>query len=473
MRQFARIALAALAVALTACGDATSEPHTGGSAYTLRLVSPATIRVPDALTPIPDTLLFELLDSSGQRVRRGWQLYRGSATTGWFRAPEWDRRVRPAGTPDTATGLMRVVWMPADQSEQVLSLQSNWGDGPQEFTRRFSLQRRGVPLVADTVVTSGPEAVCILQGGRVACVGPGQFQSTLRWLRFSAPVRSLSASLVGACALLTDGNTACWTGVGPDAFWTGFGPDSTVPNDITHPPFVEFRGSVGRTADGALWKGVFGSETGGGYIFANRTWLPIPSDSTIVRLLTDENGLVTCGLTASGVVMCSTGRRVTPVFPGLPFSVTPFQLLRNAADSSVLRAVGGYTSVEGVTASYTSAVDVVTLRAPGGTGYRVVITHAGNAGAIFGTVTSDATLSGTTSEVRTRVPALDGESGTGGAWRSVTAGGRLGRVHLDVIAVGHRVTCGVREVVVCARVIAGGDRQIPDVISVDTVRLAP
>jgi hypothetical protein len=354
----------------------------------------------------------------------------------------------------------------------VLSLGTTWGDGRQEFTRRFTLAGRAVPLVADTVVTSGPESVCIQRGGRVACVGPGQFQSTLRWLRFSAPVRALSASLVGACALLTDGNTACWNGVGPDAVLTGFGRDSTVPNDITHPPFVEFRGSVGRTAGGALWKGVFGSETGGGYVFANRTWLSIPSDSTIVRLLNDENGLVTCGLTASGVVMCSTGRRVTPVLPGVPFTVTPYQVLRNAADSSVLRALGGYTSVEGVNASYTSDTNVVTLRAPDGAGTRVLITQASN-GSIYGTVTPDATLPGPTAEVRARVPSLDGGSGAGGAWRSVTAGGRLGRVHLDVISVGHRVTCGVREVVVCARVIAGGDRQIADVISVDTVRLAP
>jgi hypothetical protein len=471
MRHSVRIVLAAVTAAFTACGGTPSEPGTGSSAYTLRLVSPAAIRVADALTPVPDTLLFELLDASGLRVRQVWRLSRSSATTGWLRTPEWERRAFSVAA-DTTTGLARVLWLPSDQPEQVLSLGTNWGDGGQEFTRRFTLARRGVPLVADTVVTSGPESVCIQQGGRVACVGPGQFQPALRWLRFSAPVRSLSASLVGVCALLTDGNTACWNGIGPDAFWTGFGPDSTVPNDITHPPFVEFRGSVGRTAGGALWKGVFGSETGGGYVFANRTWLPIPSDSTIARLLNDENGLVTCGLTASGVVMCSMGRRVTPVFPGVPFTVTPFQVLRNAADSSVLRAVGGYTSVAGVNASYSRDTNVVTLRAPDGTGTRVVITQVSN-GSVYGAVTPDATLPGTTSETRARVPSLDGESGAGGAWRSVTSGGRLGRVHLDVIAVGHRVTCGVREFVVCARVIAGGDRQIADIISVDTVRLAP
>ncbi len=471
MRYSARMVLAAAIVAFTACGETASEPQTGNSAYTLRLVSPGTIRVAEPLTPVPDTLLFELLDASGQRVREFWRLSRSSATTGWLRSRDWERRALSIAA-DTATGLVRVLWLPSDSPAQVLSLGTYWGDGLVEFTRRFTLARRGIPLVADTVVTSGAESVCFQQGGRVACVGPGQFQPTPRWLRFSAPVRSLSASLVGACALLTDGNTACWNGVGPDAFWTGFGPDSTVPNDITHPPFVEFRGSVGRTAGGALWKGVLGSETGGGYVFANRTWLPIPSDSNIVRLLNDENGLVTCGLTASGVVMCSTGRRVTPIFPGVPFTVTPYQLLRNAADSSVLRAVGGYTSVTGSNASYSSDTNVVTLRAPDGTGARVVITQASN-GSMYGAVTPDATLPGTTSEVRSRVPSLDGESADGGAWRSVTSGGRLGRVHLDGIAVGHRVTCGVREVVVCARVIAGGDRSIPDVISLDTVRLAP
>ena len=185
--------LAALTAVFTAGGDISSEPQTGASAYTLRLVSSGTIRFVDTHTPVPDTLLFELLDASGLRVRTFWWLWRSSATTGWLYAPEWERRALPVAA-DTATGLARVLWLPSD-------------------------------------------------------------------------------------------------------------------------------------------------------------------------------------------------------------------------------------------------------------------------GSMYGVATPDATLPGTTSELRARVPSLDGESGVGGALRSVTAGGRLGRVHLDVIAVGHRVTCGARQIV--------------DVISVDTVRLAP
>ncbi|MES3032485.1 MAG: hypothetical protein V4813_00660 [Gemmatimonadota bacterium] len=456
-----RVALAALILAFAGCSGG-GEPPTGSSEYSLRLVSPATIRVADALTPVPDTLVFELLDPSGERVRQ-WRLYRAAATTGWLRTIyEWDRRVSYHSA-DTATGLVRLLWLPSEQPEQVLSVTTSYGPGV-GFNRNFTLSRRGVPLVADTVVTSGPESVCVQQGGRVACVGPGQFQSTLRWLRFSAPVHSLSAGIAGTCALLTDGNTACWSGVGPD---------SVVPNDVVHPPFVEFRGSVGRTPTGALWKGVFGSETGGAYPFVSRSWLPIPSDSSIVQLLTDENGLVTCGFTASKVVMCSTGRRVTPIFPGVPFSVTPFQVLRNAADSSVLRAVGGYTSVEGVLSEgYSAVTNLAVLRTPDGTGIRVTIAAA-TGSSLFGTVAPDSTLPGPASETRACVPALDPQCGPGREWRSVSAGGRLGRVHIDVIAVGHRVTCGVRGVVVCQTTIAGGDRLIPTVISTDTIRLAP
>jgi hypothetical protein len=457
-----RAAALAITVLLSSCDGTVAEPRAGG--YALRLVSPPVIRNTEALRAVAETLQFELLDPSGARVRQ-WTLHRADQTTGWldvFDGLRWNRRVTRA-TADSS-GIARLRWLPSDGSTQTLNL-SVWtpDDVATSFTQSVTINRRATPLLADTVVTSGPESVCVLKGGRVGCMSPGVAEAGVHWLTFSAPVRSLSSTIYGSCALLTDGNTACWRDVGPDA---------EVRNDAGHPPFIEFRNSVGRTAAGALWKGVFASETGGAYEFEGRSWLPIPSDSTVVRLLDDENGLFVCGLTASGAVMCSSGNRVTPVFPGPAFAVTPFQLLRNVADSAVIRASGGYTTVEGVLRDGSSGItDLAVLRTTAGLGVRLTVTS--NSGrAFYGRVESDNTLPSDGADVRSCVKDLDAECATGGAWRSVSAGGRLARVHLNVIEVGHRVICGVRGVIVCRTYIAGGDRLIPPVVSIDTVRVA-
>jgi hypothetical protein len=132
-------------------------------------------------------------------------------------------------------------------------------------------------------------------GGRVA---PRVADGGIHWLTISAPVRSLTATIHGSCALLVHGNTACWHGAGPD---------TVVRNDVAHPSFVDSQIFVGRTATGQLWKGVFGRETGRVYEFDDRSWVQIPSDSAIVRRLSDKNGLLVCGLTAwaaRGMAQC-------------------------------------------------------------------------------------------------------------------------------------------------------------------------
>jgi hypothetical protein len=456
------IALTA-ALACLGCSDGVSEP--AGAAYRIRLVAPSAISGAAPLRPIADTLAFELVDREGVRVRQ-WTAWRDTTSTGWmdvFDGLAWNRRQTSAAS--DSTGIVRLRWMPAHGASQAFAISVYTPDGSvARFTQQVALTAQAVPVVADTVVTSGAESACWLAAGRVGCAAPGVGGPDPRWLRFTAPVRSLSSTINGGCALLVDGNTACWQGAGPE---------TVVRNDPTHPPFVEFRNSVGRTATGELWKGVFASETGSAYAFEDRVWLRIPSDSTIAHLLDDENGLFACGVTASRAVMCTAGRRVTPIFPGDPFAVTPFQLLRSTADSTVVRATGGFTSVDGVlTDGGSNVTNFAVLRSLTGGGARVTLrSNAG--GSFYGDVTADSTLPGTEASVRSCVRELDAQCASGGPWRSVSSGGRLARVHINVIEVGHRVTCGVRTVIVCHAYIAGGNRQIPPVITTDTIRLAP
>jgi hypothetical protein len=464
-RAFRTIALVA-ALASVGCSGTLNEPQ--GSQYRIRLVNPTALAGATPLRPIADTLRFELVDREGARVRQ-WTAWRDSTSTGWLDAFDgvgWNRR-RIIRSSDS-TGILRLRWMPAHGASQTLALHTSDPDNALIlFSRPFALTAQAVPVVpgaADTVVTSGSESVCWLAAGRVGCTAPGVPGSGPRWLTFSAAVHSISSTINGSCALLVDGNTACWQGAGPT---------TVVRNDPKHPPFIEFRNSVGRTATGELWKGVFASEWGTAYEFENRVWQKISSDSTIVRLLDDENGLFSCGITASQAVMCSVGRRTVPVFPGDPFASTPFQLLRNAADSSVIRATGGFTSVDGVLMYDGSNItNLAVLRTVSGSGARVTL-RSNDGGSFYGDVRADSTLQGADASVRSCVRELDPQCAPGSSWRSVSSGGRLARVHLNVIEVGHRVTCGVRTVIVCQAYIAGGARQIPSLISTDTIRLAP
>jgi hypothetical protein len=452
---------------MAACGSDAPDSPTDDSRYTVALVSPQTLRVTDGLRQVPETLVFEVRDSKGE-LNAFLPIFRGE-TTGWLRGlgnQEWTR-LRFSYTPDTS-GRIRLLWQPSGSGTQTLAL-SSYADIPSVVRKTFTLSRPAVALKADTVVSSGVDAVCLMREGRVGCVGLGACQTCgttestslaleqIRWLTFSSPPRDISSTVVGACALLSDGNTACWDGVGPDG---------SVRVDAGHPPFVDFRGSIGLTADGTVWKGVFGSETGGWYGFSNRTWLQIPSDSVITGLVTDHNALFACARTASNAVMCSLGRRVTPILPAPPFAVTPFRLLRSRVDSAVVRARGGYTDVEYLTPD-TPLNRVILAGTPAGNVRFDEFTSS--ATAWFARPTADSSLITADSRQRACVPRLDATCDASRPWHSVSESGRSG----GLVETGFRRICGVRDAVVCHTYLAGSRKMVRTVMTTDTIRLAP
>ena len=461
-----RVLSVAVSTILVACGGATEPSRTGR----LTLVSPRSVRVGDALSDVPDTLVFEARNANGDLIPY-WRADR-STTTGWLRdiaGGGWSRRSNVIAD---STGRLRLLWQTSDAPMQRLELSAFIVDRVESFSAASALLHQAVPLRADTVVSSGSDAVCFLAAGRVGCVGQGKCNtcgspvSTERafraphWLQFSAAPQSITSTVVGACALLADGNTACWDGLGPE---------SVARNDVGHPPFVEFRGSIGRTAAGAVWKGVFGSETGSWYAFGNRTWLPIPSDSTITALLGESNSLFVCARTASNAVMCSTGRRVTPVLPDPPFRVTSMQLLRSSRDSSVVRALGGYTAP--VYVAQDSVTDRVVVRTTDGSNVRFDNISSG-ASAWYAAPTPDSTLRSADHTERACMPFFDAGC-RGGPWHSVSESGRSSLVHIGTIETGFRRICGVRDVVVCWSYIASGNNSERTPVTLDTIRLAP
>ncbi len=435
---------------------------------TLVLASPQVIRVSDGLRPVPDTLVLELRDVSGA-PRPNEKVY-STGTTGWLRELPYSGWSRPYTMNTDSLGRLRLLWLPSASGPQKLALTAM---GPANFERTFALARIGTAFRADSVVSSGRDAICFQSGGRIGCVGtgacgdcgaglsPNLALDSVHWFRLAAPPHSLTSTLSGACAFLTDGNTACWDGLGPD---------SIARNDVGHPPFIEFTGSIGLTAAGDVWKGVISGPSGYAHLFGYRTWNRIPSDSVIVSLLTDFDESFVCARTASHAVMCSYADRGL-LEPSV--IMQPFRPMRTGADSAVVHAVTGYTAVHyepGL--AYPSIV----VRTADGVALRFS-NPTRTPSSWYGTPTPDSTLSG--SDVRTRacVAELDSTCDAQRPWRNVSITGRMTSAGpYESREYGFRRTCGVRDVIVCHLLIksaAGQGRFAYRYESVDTVKLAP
>lgn len=453
---------------LTSCSSDAKTPVDIVNAPVLTLVSPQIIRVTDGLRPVSDTLVIALRNSSGE-PRRNEKVDFGG-TTGWLRSLPSTDWTRPSVLNTDSTGRLRLLWLPSSSGPQRLTMSSM---GPVSLERTSSLTRTGVPLRADSVVSSGIDAVCFQQGGRIGCVGVGACRDcgdgthpslavdAVHWFRLTAPVRTLTSTLSGACALLIDGNTTCWDGLGPD---------SLARNDVGHPPFVEFTGSIGRTADGVVWKGVISGSTGYPQLFQYRTWNRIPSDSLITALLTDLDETFLCARTASNAVMCSVADRGL-LEPSV--IMQPFRLLRTLPDSSVVRALSGYTAVVyEPDAVRTSAV----VRTAGGTALRFSRPVSTSSGWVAAP-SPDSTLSGDDVHTRACVAELDARCDGAAPWRNVSITGRMTtRYGYMFSESGFRRTCGLRDVIVCWLLTAspaGQGSSARRFEIVDTIRIAP
>ncbi len=431
------------------------------------LVSPQLIRVTDGLRPVLDTIVIDLRSANGD-PRRNEKVY-ASGTTGWLRALPSGGWGRPSVMNTDSIGRLRLLWLPGASGPQTLAFSSM---GPVSIARSFSLRRTGIPFRADSVVPSGREAICFQQGGRIGCVGvgacgncdgsmaPSLAVDAVHWFRLEAPPRTLTSTLSGACALMIDGNTTCWDGLGPD---------SIARNDVGHPPFVEFTGSIGRTADGAVWKGVISGSTGYAQVLQYRTWNRIPSDSAMTALLTDFDETFLCARTASRAVMCSVADRGL-LEPSV--IMQPFRLLRTLPDSSVVRAVTGYTAVfyepEAVVAS-------AVVRTVAGAALRFVRPVPSSTG-WYASPTSDSTLAGDDPRTWACVSVLDARCDGTAPWRQVSLSGRMTSRGYRNSETGFRRTCGVRDVIVCHLLItssAGQGYFAQRFEIVDTIRLAP
>jgi hypothetical protein len=457
-----------IAVWLTACGASSVEPvqEPVQSQPTLTLVSPQSIRVGEPYSISPDTLVFRVRDGAGRPFRG--QVLGLDGTTGWLKSvtdSNWVRQGFQTFMTDS-TGLLRLLWQASGAPNQVLSMETFGGGAP--VRRTGSLLRPAIRLLADTVVSSGPDAVCIQQSGRVGCTGEGRctacegtptisrMPGRIHWFRFASPVASITSTISGACALLADGNTACWNGVGPDSLAT---------SDTGHPPFVELRGAVGRTASGAIWI----SPQADAYfstVIAHpaRRWITVPSDSVITALLENNNESAVCGRTRSDVVMCSSVRQSSnqPTFRALAMNV-----IRSLPDSAPVFATGGYTTQ---TYSSQSLRDRIVLRR--GDNSTVSLSRfAYDTTAWLARADRDSTLSGPDPRVRDCVADLDAACNPASPWRSVSQSGRIFGVHISYES-GFRRTCAVRSVIVCHSYLGRGYQQ-RSLSRVDTISLAP
>jgi hypothetical protein len=456
------------ALTIASCAsDAVAPSDPGVAPPALVLASPAVVRVADGLRVVPDTLVLQLRDANGDPLRN--EKVDAAGTTGWLRELPSGDWARPNTMNTDSLGRLHLLWLPSAGGTQKLSFGAM---GTAALVQTFALARTGVPFLADSVVTSGSDAICFQRGGRIGCVGTGVCGDcgpgappylaldSVHWFRLTAPPLRLTSTLSGACALLTDGNTSCWNGVGPD---------SIARNDVGHPPFVEFTGSIGRTADGAVWKGVISGPSGYPHRFSYRTWNRIPSDSVMASLLADFDESFVCARTAGNAVMCSFADRGL-LEPSV--IMQPFRPLRSAADSSVMHAVAGYTAV-----SYEPgmAYPSVVIRTAAGTSLRFINPSRTSSG-WYGTPLPDSTLSGIDVRLRSCVAELS-TCDPGRPWHDVSITGRMtSSGPYASREYGYRRTCGVRAVIVCHLLIksaAGQGRFAYRFESVDTVKVAP
>lgn len=462
---FAPVLVSALfVIACTAEGTTTIPP--GTAEPTLTLVSPQ-IRVGDGLRAVPDTLVFASRDANGEPRQRDKLYFTG--TTGRLRALPASDWGRPDVYETDSLGVFRALWLPSASGVQTLAVTAS---GPRTVTRTFSLARPGVPFRADSMVTSGSEAICFQRAGRIGCVGTGKCRDcgagespriatdSVHWFRLTAAPRTLTSTLSGACALLIDGSTTCWDGLGPEGI---------ARNDAGHPPFVEFTGSIGRTAAGAVWKGVISGSSGFAQLYQHRTWNLIPSDSVITSLLADFDESFVCGRTASDAVMCSYADRGL-LEPSV--IMQPFRPLRALPDSSVVRARSGYTAVY---YTATSASSAVVARSADGTSLRFLRSGVTPTG-WYSSPIRDSTLSGLDVRTRACVAELSPDCDAVRPWQQVSIAGRMTGPDGGAATNGFRRTCGVRDVIVCHLLITrrGGQGSFPYRYEiVDTVRMAP
>ncbi len=459
----------AWAMLISACAsDAGAPIDPVFSPPTLTLTSPRVIRVTDGLRAVPDTLVLELRDATGE-PRRNEKVY-ATGTTGWLRQVSSGDWQRPGTFNTDSLGRLRVFWLPSAAGGQKIAFSSM---GAANLERTFPLARPGIPFRADSVVSSGKDAICFQRGGRIGCVGIGTCRDcgpgaaprlaldSVHWFQLTAPPRTLTSTLAGACALLTDGNTTCWDGLGPER---------VARNDVGHPPFVEFTGSIGLTADGAVWKGVISGSSGYPHLYPDRTWNLIPSDSVITSLLADFDESLVCARTASNAVMCSYADRGL-LEPSV--IMKSFRPLRALPDSSVVHAVSGYTAVQ---YGPGTADPAVVVHMADGTAMRFR-RPALTSSSWYGFPVRDSTLSGTDVRTRSCVAELEAPCSGGRPWNYVSIAGRMASVlGTESTENGFRRSCGVRDVIVCRILIrsaAGQGKYAYKYESVDTVKLAP
>ena len=444
-------------VVLASCRSATIDepvPYNPNT-LTFALVSPKTLRAGDAFSTLQDTVVVEVRDVAGKLAPAGY--FVSVNVTGWMRTLDSGRWFRYALLRTDSSGHVRVIWQFSGSPAQRLAIGS--------IVVSLPLPRPAALLAADTVVTSGPAVVCIQQDGRVGCVDDGPADSAaagrgpgrLSWLSFDAPIINITSNINGACALLTDGRTACWEGRGPL---------SPVPSDTGHPPLVELRGAVGRTATGVIWFRYRRTGYPAG-------WLRVPSDSVITALLENSNDNAACGRTADNTVMCGLAIQ-SSLSPG--FRSDSMRLVRDSATGVSVRANGGYSAQEFLGGN---SLDRLALsRLSGGT---LGLTRFSDNVAQSKWVPidpPDATLSGPDARIRVCVTELDPVCDASRPWRSVSRAGMLLRSHISYES-GYQRTCGIRSIVVCSsrdatsRLDYSSTYQVLARTIVDTIRLAP
>jgi hypothetical protein len=430
--------------------------------YAFRLVSPRTIPSTDAFGIVADTIVMERRDAAGNPVRGRTFAY--LAVDGWVRQVGTDDWFRAGFVNSDSSGRFRFVWQLSASRTQHLRLTLQ---GTDSLTLSTTLPRSAALLAADTVVSSGAFAVCVQQQGRVGCLGTGRCTKCadtaslsrslgrIHWFTFQSPVASISSNSDGVCALLTNGKTSCWNGLGPD---------SISRSDGSHPPFVELSGALGRTSDGVVWTKPGGSRR-------NAAWIRIPADSAIVHLLHQYDERTACGLAASRTLMCGSVFAAS----GIPeYAASAMRLVRDTTDNSVVRAAGGYTA-QSATGNFGNT-RVVVLRTDGAT---VSYSRSASDSTAWRTRgTTEEGLSQSNPSVRGCMPIFGMPCDEGSPWRSVSEAGLLTYSHINNPA-GYLRTCGVRGVVVCYTRDATGQLvrsfayQTRVTASLDTLRLAP